>query len=93
MTRNIEDRIGLVLTAGSLLSTALLALGLVLLVTRGAPAGSILIQTGLVIVLATPIVRVLVSLVGFAQQRDWRFVLLTLAVLGVLAASVVTAIS
>ena len=88
----LERRIGYVLKSGSLLSTALLALGvLVLLTAPAAEAGPILIQTGLLIVIATPIVRVIVSTVGFVQEHEWKFVLLTLAVLGVLAASVVAA--
>jgi uncharacterized membrane protein len=88
----LERRIGLVLTSGSLLSTALLALGVAVVLTApAASAGPILIQTGLMIVMATPIVRVIVSMVGFAQAHEWKFVVMTVAVLGVLAASVIAA--
>jgi uncharacterized membrane protein len=88
----LERRIGYVLKSGSMISTALLALGVVVvLAAPAAAAGPILIQAGLLIVIATPIVRVIVSMFGFAQEHEWKFVVMTLAVLGVLAASVVAA--
>ena len=46
-----------------------------------------IIQLGLLLLIATPVVRVACSAVGFAQQRDWTYVTMTLAVLGVLAYS------
>ncbi|HUI09998.1 MAG TPA: DUF1634 domain-containing protein [Bacteroidota bacterium] len=48
-------------------------------------AGGI-VQTGLLILIATPVLRVAFSLFGFARQRDWLYVLLTLIVLTVLTA-------
>ncbi|PIR15498.1 MAG: hypothetical protein COV48_14040 [Elusimicrobia bacterium CG11_big_fil_rev_8_21_14_0_20_64_6] len=44
---------------------------------------------GLMILLATPAVRVLVLTWQFARRREWVFVVVSLTVLGVLAASVV----
>ena len=44
-----------------------------------------IVQTGLLLLIATPILRVVFSLFGFAGQRDWLFVALTLIVLAVLA--------
>lgn len=89
---SLELRIGVVLKAGSMLSTALLALGLiVVLVAPLIGIGSLLIHAGLLILFATPILRVVVSLVGFFQQREWAFVWLTIAVLSVLAISAVAA--
>jgi uncharacterized membrane protein len=88
----LEQRIGYVLKIGSILSTTLLGAGVVtLLAAPAAAAASILVHAGLLIVLATPIVRVLVSMVGFAEEREWKFVWMTIAVLGVLAVSVVAA--
>ncbi|GAC1471489.1 MAG: DUF1634 domain-containing protein [Gemmatimonadaceae bacterium] len=40
-----------------------------------------LIQLGLLLLISTPIARVVFSVVGFARQRDWLYVLITLAVL------------
>jgi uncharacterized membrane protein len=85
-------RIGYVLRIGNALSTALLALGvLVALAAPAAAAGPLLVDTGLMIVIATPIVRVVVAMIGFAQARDWKFLGMTAAVLAVLAASAVAA--
>ena len=45
-----------------------------------------IVQTGLLLLIATPVLRVAFSLFGFARQRDWLYVVLTLAVLIVLSA-------
>jgi uncharacterized membrane protein len=42
------------------------------------------IQLGLLLLVATPIARVIFSVFAFARERDWLYVLLTLIVLGVL---------
>lgn len=47
-----------------------------------------LIQLGLMMLIATPIARVALSVVAFAAERDRTYVLITLIVLGVLIASV-----
>jgi uncharacterized membrane protein len=46
-----------------------------------------LIQLGLLFLIATPIARVVLSVVGFARQRDWLYVLVTLTVLTLLTYS------
>jgi uncharacterized membrane protein len=43
-----------------------------------------LIELGLLLLIATPIVRVLFSVVAFAVQRDRTYVVITLIVLGIL---------
>lgn len=43
-----------------------------------------LIQLGLLLLIATPIARVVFSVFAFAQQRDYTYVIVTLIVLGVL---------
>jgi uncharacterized membrane protein len=42
--------------------------------------------------MATPVVRVLVSLAGYVRMRDWLFVATTAAVLVELAVSVMSAV-
>ena len=91
MSMDLETWIGRELRVGSVVSTALLAIGVVVYIAFASRVGWALIHAGLLIVLVTPVARVLVSMAGFVQQRDWRFVLMTAAVLGVLAASVVAA--
>lgn len=46
--------------------------------------GRAVIQLGLLLLVATPIVRVALSLVGFARERDGRFVAITAVVLAIL---------
>jgi uncharacterized membrane protein len=43
-----------------------------------------LIQLGLLILIATPIARVLFSVFAFVYQREWKYVSFTLIVLGLL---------
>jgi uncharacterized membrane protein len=43
-----------------------------------------LIQFGLLLLIATPVARVLFSVLGFALERDWMYVVITLLVLGLL---------
>ena len=49
------------------------------------------IQLGLLILIATPVARVIFSLVGFALERDRVYMAITLVVLAVLAYSIGTA--
>lgn len=49
---------------------------------RGEPGA--IIQLGLLLLIATPIARVLFSAFAFAFERDWMYVLITLIVLSVL---------
>jgi uncharacterized membrane protein len=43
-----------------------------------------LIQFGLLLLIATPVARVLFSVLGFALERDWMYVVLTLLVFALL---------
>ena len=43
-----------------------------------------LIQLGLLLLIATPVARVVFSVVGFAMERDWMYVVFTLIVLATL---------
>jgi uncharacterized membrane protein len=49
--------------------------------------GQAVIVLGLLLLIATPVVRVAVSAAAFARQRDRTYVAITLAVLALLAAS------
>ena len=55
-------------------------------ITRGALAldGSALAQLGLVLLIATPVARVALTLVAFAIQKDRTYVVITTIVLGLL---------
>jgi uncharacterized membrane protein len=43
-----------------------------------------LIQLGLLVLIATPIARVAFSVFAFLYQRDWKYVVFTMIVLGIL---------
>ncbi|OLE78394.1 MAG: hypothetical protein AUF76_19195 [Acidobacteria bacterium 13_1_20CM_2_65_9] len=89
----LERLIGAVLRAGVTASSICLGAGLVLALIGGGEAiANVLLHTGIVVLLATPVARVLVSIVEYAQQRDWTFTLLTAIVLVELLASAVAAL-
>lgn len=48
-----------------------------------------LIQLGLLLLIATPIGRVVFSVLGFARERDWLYVAITLVVLALLLYSLI----
>ena len=50
-------------------------------------SGRGLVQLGLLFLIATPIARVVFSIVGFIRQRDWLYVGVTATVLALLAYS------
>jgi uncharacterized membrane protein len=46
-----------------------------------------IIQLGLLLLIATPVARVLFSVIGFAIEHDYMYVIITLIVLGILSYS------
>ena len=63
-------------------SSVCLAAGLALsFFDGGAGAARALLHTGIIVLLATPVARVFVSMSEYALQRDWVFAGLTLTVL------------
>jgi uncharacterized membrane protein len=88
----LERTIGGVLRLGTIGSSALFAVALVMALTgRRADVAQRLATAGLVILLATPAARVVVSVIEYVRERDWTFVALTLIVLLALAGSVAAA--
>ena len=49
--------------------------------------GRAVIQLGLLVLIATPVTRVIFSVFAFSAQRDWLYVLFTLVVLAILVYS------
>jgi len=75
------------------LSSACLAVGLVTyLAAGGADLSRLLLQTGVIVLLATPVARVVVSIGQYLSERDWTFAALTAIVLLELMASAVAAL-
>jgi uncharacterized membrane protein len=48
-----------------------------------------IVQLGIVLLIATPVARVLLTLIAFAVQRDWMYVLISAIVLALLAYSLI----
>ena len=91
-TNRLERTIGIVLRAGVVTSSIFLAVGLGLSWLGVAGASRLFLQFGVVILLATPVARVVVSIVEYFHERDWAFVALTAIVLVELLASVIAAL-
>ena len=100
----IERTVNVVLTAGIVVTVALLVAGLVLSIAQGqglptrivplADLPALLaeldpaayLSLGIVVLIATPFVRVAGTIVAFARERDRRYVLVTAVVLVVMCA-------
>jgi uncharacterized membrane protein len=90
--QHLEVTLGQLLHAGVLASAVCLAAGLILWLVRGpSTLSSGALTLGLLILMATPVMRVLVSLVAYARMRDWFFVATTVAVFVLLAVTVIVA--
>jgi uncharacterized membrane protein len=93
ISARLEELIGLVLRVGVTASTICLALGLLLsLVGRGG-ISSALLNIGVIVLLVTPVARVVVSVAEYAIAQDWLFLALTVTVLLELLGSVVAAMA
>jgi uncharacterized membrane protein len=89
----LERSIAVVLRAGVIGSSACLAVGLALsLAGAGQGLSSLLLQIGIVVLLCTPVARVVISTVEYATAREWTFTVLTAIVLLELVASGVAAL-
>jgi uncharacterized membrane protein len=89
-TDRLERWLGRILTAGVLASTGLLAIGLALeLLGAEHDVATALMNAGLIALMATPVARVVTSVVEYALERDWLFLTLTSAVLVILFGSLV----
>jgi len=53
----------------------------------GSGSGGSIIALGLLVLVATPIARVIFAVIGFARERDWLYTVVSLIVLAVLAFS------
>jgi len=87
----LELMIGRVLRLGVLTSTACLAIGLLLALVQ--PQSSpVLLNVGILLLIATPAARVVLSMVEYAIAKDRTFLILTSIVLFELIAGAVAAL-
>lgn len=89
----LERKLGHLLVSGVIVSAGLLALGLSfwLFGPRGSRTDWLL-NAGLVVLMATPILRVVVSVAEYVRLRQWFFVAVTVVVLAELMVTVVVAL-
>ncbi len=89
----MERLVGIVLRGGVIASSVCLTVGLLWsLAGGGGPVAALLLNAGIVVLLSTPVARVVVSTVEYVIERDWRFATLTCIVLLELIASAVAAL-
>jgi len=90
----LEQIIGVILKGGVTLSSLCLAAGLVLTLAHiQTGASGVLLEAGLVILVATPITRVATAFVTYLVERDLFFTTLTGIVLAELGAAVLAALT
>jgi uncharacterized membrane protein len=93
--RPLERVLALVLLAGVIVSAGLVGAGLAAALFVGWDGAVLglrpldMAQAGLLVLIATPVFRVGVSIVGFARERDWLYVALAGVVLALLAVSLI----
>jgi Protein of unknown function (DUF1634) len=84
----LELHLGRLLFTGVTAAAVCLACGLALWSAGAVPgAANALLTTGLVILMMTPVARVVASLIVYVRMRDWFFVATTILVLVVLIAA------
>jgi uncharacterized membrane protein len=89
----LEHAIGVVLRAGVMASSACLAIGLALALANGEQGPALfLLHAGVILLLITPVARVVVSIFQFTAARNWTFMGLTIVVLVELMASAAAAL-
>lgn len=92
-SERLERWLGKILGIGAVTSTAVLAAGLILQLLHVRPdVADTLTHVGLIILIATPVARVVASVVDFIMSRDWLFTTLTALVLMILLGSLMVAI-
>jgi uncharacterized membrane protein len=106
LPHNTEQWTGRVLRIGVSLSAGLMILGLILAVCLPSSVGSlsspslhVLVKhvvsgtLDLVVLMFTPILRVVTAIVGFSAERDWRFVVISSIVLMMLVGEILYSLS
>jgi uncharacterized membrane protein len=92
-SQRLERVVGVVLRAGVTVSSVCLAVGVAWALVTGESGGArILLQIGILVLLFTPVARVVVSIAQYVTEGDWPFATLTTIVLIELLASAVAAL-
>ena len=90
----LERHLGRLLVTGVIASAVLLAIGLGLWLSSPQSAVALwLLNAGLILLMATPIMRVIVSFAEYVGMRQWFFAGVTVVVLIELSVTVLVALS
>jgi uncharacterized membrane protein len=84
----IELVLARLLRIGSLIAATLLAAGIVAMVLGQTGFAPKLINAGLLVLLGTPIMRVIAAGIIFLKEKDWHFACFSLVVLFAVAAGI-----
>ena len=87
-TAAIELVLARFLRIGSLIAAALLGIGILAMLLGQTEFAPKLITAGLLVLLCTPVMRVVVAGFIFVREKDWHFAFFSLVVLCALAAGV-----
>ncbi len=91
MGLTFERVLGRTLWLGVIVSTSLLAIGLVIHLSQPGAASELLLNAGLITLMGTPMLRVALSCVEYMLERDWFFAANAMGVLLVLLVTIWTA--
>jgi uncharacterized membrane protein len=83
----LEIQLGRLLFAGIMSAASCLAAGLGLWMAGVSHLANVLLTTGLIVLMVTPIARVIASMIVYVRMRDWFFVATTFLVFAVLIAA------
>ena len=81
-TAATDHVLALTLKAGAYTAFAMILAGIVL--QYWTAIGSKITYAGLIVLLATPVLRILVAAVQFMRERDLKYVLISVGVLGIM---------
>ena len=83
----LEVQVGRLLQAGVWISAVCLTIGLGLWTIAGGSAATMFLTVGLIVLMLTPLARVVASFVAYVRLRDWFFAGTTVFVFVVLVAA------
>jgi uncharacterized membrane protein len=90
----LEVHLGRLLVTGVMISATLLAIGLGMWLFDSHRSNALwLLNAGLLVLMATPILRVIVSFAEYIAMRQWFFAVVTILVLLELSVTVLVALS
>lgn len=81
---NMERLLAVLLRYGAWLASLAIAIGLFLALTGSTPAGMRIVTIGIGLFILLPSLRVLLMLVVFVRERDYRFGLIAALVLAII---------